>query len=262
MIKSDAVNVEVAAAAVRPYQRASGLPDGQGGIRLLVNHLKMFHTGGNGGTQVVEPAMIGLSGLIRQLRVNEFAAVPVASDTVNGWAISADAMIPIIPVTSDDHGNKLTVSGSFQTGRAFSDQYVGFTGGIGLPAYPAPPMGGTQAVANIDPGPVAFDQNMPGVLHTVQWTVFLVGLQYYLPGTNGTVWLSGNFSQAKSDNIASLVTNKGSVYNKEVFGDGILFVQPTPALRFGAEYAQFRETFGDGSLRKNHRGQISAFFLF
>src|SRR6266700_8332260 len=54
LIKTDAVNVEMAAAAVRAPQRDSGLPDGQGGLRLVINDWKGVHTAGGVGARSVD----------------------------------------------------------------------------------------------------------------------------------------------------------------------------------------------------------------
>jgi len=56
LVKTDAVNVEAAIAALRPLQRNSEIPDAQAGIRVLVNHLKALHTAGGTGTASTRPA--------------------------------------------------------------------------------------------------------------------------------------------------------------------------------------------------------------
>jgi len=96
------------------------------------------------------------------------------------------------------------------------------------------------------------------------------GLQYYLP-PSGNFFLSANFSQMKSNNIASFLVapgatptaaQLGTVFNKVQWGDINLFWNVTPALRFGAEYAYFRETYADGLVVKNQRGQFSGYYVF
>jgi hypothetical protein len=117
-------------------------------------------------------------------------------------------------------------------------------------------------VPNADPGPVTYDAQ--GQLQTIDWTVFLVGLQYYFP-PSGKVWIAANFSQIKSGNIASFgpaASPPAGVYTKEQWFDGCLFWQLTPAVRFGVEYAQFKQTYADGIEATNHRAQFSGWFLF
>jgi hypothetical protein len=150
------------------------------------------------------------------------------------------------------------LQGSFQTGSGFNDQYSGLTGGIGFPAFPAPAMG-AAATANIDPGLATYDAN--GVLHTIDWKMFLVDVQYFLPPA-GNVWVSANFSQSQSGNITDYGAAPASVYKKEQFWDVNLFWNVTPAVRLGAEYASFKMTMGDDTERKNARGQFSGFYLF
>ena len=159
-------------------------------------------------------------------------------------------------------GNALTLTGSFQTGSGFNDQYSGLNGGSSYPVL-------TPAyVPNIDPGLVTYDPT--GKLHTINWMSFLAGVQYYLP-PSGNVFVSVNVAQMKSDNIASFLVapgatataaQLGTVFNKVQWGDANLFWNVTPALRFGAEYAYYRQTYADGVVVKNHRAQFSGFLLF
>jgi hypothetical protein len=130
--------------------------------------------------------------------------------------------------------------------------------------YPAVPNPGMATPAptftpNIDNGLVTYDAT--GALHTINWTSFLAGFQYYLP-PSGSFFISANVSQMKSDNIASFGAAPTAVFTKVQWADGNLFWSVTPALRFGAEYAYYRETFANGDVVKNHRGQFSGFFLF
>jgi hypothetical protein len=266
LFKTDAINIEAAAAAVRPPQRDAGLPDGQGGLRLVVNNWKGVHTPGGGGGNTVDGLSLGVSGLVRQFKVVEFlppaTGARLDSSSRAGWGVSIDALIPVVPATAADRSNALTLNGSFQTGSGFNDQYSGLNGGSSYPAL-------TPAyVPNIDPGLVTYDPT--GKLHTINWTSFLAGVQYYLP-PSGNVFLSFNVSQMKSNNIASYLVapgatptaaQLGTVFNKVQWGDANLFWNVTPAVRFGGEYAYYRETYADGVVVKNHRAQLSGFFLF
>jgi hypothetical protein len=274
MFKSSAVNVEVAAAAVRPPQRDAGLPDGQGGLRLVLNDWKGVHTAGAVGARAVDGLSIGVSGLVRQFKVIEFLppamGVRLDNNSKVGWGISIDGMLPVIPATPAKMGNALTLNGSFQIGSGFNDQYTGLTGGVTYPAVPNPNMvtPAPTYTPNIDPGLATYDPT--GVLHTINWNSFLVGLQYYLP-PSGNFFISANFSQMKSDNITSFLVapgdtptaaQLGGVFNKVQWADGNIFWNVTPGLRFGAEYAYFRQTYADGLVVKNHRVQLSGMFLF
>ena len=115
----------------------------------------------------------------------------------------------------------------------------------------------------------------PGSVVAVQWTTFILGLQYYLPGLGGHVWVSGNFSRQSSANSsdfarATLINSGLSYYNStiyqvrksEIFADGNLFWQIVPAARLGAEYAYFNDEYVDGIHGVNNRFQLSGWFIF
>ncbi|HEX7505654.1 MAG TPA: hypothetical protein VF550_02705, partial [Polyangia bacterium] len=175
--KTDAVNVEVAVAAVRPAQRDSGLPDGQAGLRLIVNDWKGMRTAGGTGTSV-DPASIGVSGLARRFRLPIFSSAMPAdqTQTINGYGLSLDAFLPVIPATATSWDNALTLTGSFVRGQAIADQFTGLSGGVSLAA----PSGTTSNfTSDIDNGLVIFDIN--GQMHAIRWQAALVGMQYYLP---------------------------------------------------------------------------------
>jgi hypothetical protein len=256
--KTESLNVDIAVAAVRSPQRDAGLPDGQAGIKFAVNPWKGQHVAGTGGGVSVVPASIGISGLVRQFEVLEFVEAPVEGNTKTGWGLSFDGLIPVIPQTSLSSMGALTLIGSLQTGSGFSDQYTALTGGSAFPAFPATAPA-TPATANIDAGMVTYDA--AGNLHTIDWTNFLIGAQYYLPPA-GDVWLSINFSQLKSGNIDDYGGNPATLFTTMRWHDACLFWSVTPAVRVGAEYAYFKQTFADDTTRDSHRVQTSALYLF
>ncbi|HLK89002.1 MAG TPA: hypothetical protein VKZ18_03855, partial [Polyangia bacterium] len=136
-IKSDVINVEIAAAASRPPQRNSELPDGQLGVRLVLNQWKGMHTAGAAGS-AIDGASIGFSTVGRRFKVPNFAAAPTSSVTLNGYGYSVDALVPIIPATDVNHpDNALTLTGSFVYGQAIADLYTGLSGGAAFAAPPA-----------------------------------------------------------------------------------------------------------------------------
>jgi hypothetical protein len=166
--------------------------------------------------------------------------------------------LPIIPATMDDRGNGLTLTGSFVLGSGIADLYTGLNGGIGAPAYPAPTTGAALA-APVDAGLVSFDAS--GALKTIDWSSYMVGLQYYAPPA-GKLWLAVNYSHMSSKNIAQFVMAPAGVFTKSDWLDGNLFFDLTPAVRFGVEYAYFQQTHGDGANEHNHRVQFSSWFIF
>ncbi|HET9955577.1 MAG TPA: hypothetical protein VFQ61_13780 [Polyangiaceae bacterium] len=261
-IKSDSVAFEIAVAAARSPQRDSGVPDGQAGMKLSFPGWKGVRTAGSTGT-AADPLTIGVSGVARRFKVPEFAAAPKGRRGKTGWGISLDALIPVIPASMEKRANALTLTGSFVTGTGIADLYSGLTGGVTFPALPNPNMVNPAPTytSNVDAGLVTYDAQ--GELHTIDWRSFIVGIQYYLP-PSGKVWVSANYSQMKSENATSYVDAAGAakIYNKSYWADANLFVDATSAVRFGAEYAYFHQTYGDGVESKNKRFQFSAFLLF
>jgi len=260
---SDAVNVEVAAAASRPPQRNSGLPEGAGGIKAAINHWKGIRTGGAAGTSL-DAAQIGVSGILRRYRMQEFSTAPKETVGINGWGVSADALLPVVGAESDKSGNALTLNASYVYSQGINDLYSGFNGGVtGSPTPTAPPVVAPATSGytfDADPGAVAFTSD--GTLHAIRWQSILVGAQYYLPVPSflTRLWVSGNYSHISSSDIKKL--NNTKLLEKTDWADGNLFVDLNPAVRFGLEYAWTRQTFLDDSKATNHRVQFSSFFIF
>jgi hypothetical protein len=266
MFKSDIVNVEVAVAAVRPPQRDSGLPDGQAGLRVVLNDWKGMRTAGGTGTSV-DPLSVGVSGVARRFRLPEYANAPSQTRNINGYGLSFDGIIPVVPATATNWDNALTVTASFVRGQAIADLFTGLTGGVSLTPLPADSTGKASSFAmDIDNGLVIFDNH--GQMHAIRWQSFLVGAQYYLPTSPLRMWVSGNYSHLNSSDIKNIVIdNNGSnvdskIFSKSDFADGNLFVDATQAIRFGLEYAWFRQTYLDGVKGTNHRVQFSGFYIF
>jgi hypothetical protein len=264
-INTGDVAIDVAVAASRPPQRASSSPDGQAGLKLTYNGLKALHTAGSTGT-AIDGLAIGASVVGRRIAANNFAATSNKQVVANGYGLSVDALIPVIPATKDKKGNSLTVTGSFVTGAGIADLYQSLNGGVGNPSLPNPGMT-TPAptyTPNFDPAMVQWfaDSKDPSgySLHPIQWTSYMTGLQYYLP-PSGKVWLSANFSHIESGN-AHAFGAKNKVWDHEDFADGNFFVDVTSAFRFGLEFAYTNQTFVDATKAPDYRGQFSAFLLF
>ena len=260
--KSDPVNLEIAASAQRPPQRDSEIPDLQGALKITLNDWKGVHSIGSGSASL-DGLTIGVSGSVRSFRVNEFTATPMNANTATGWGVSVDGMIPIIPASSaTDKANALTATGSFVTGSGDGDLY-GLTGGATFPSLPPPAGGGTAPAfnANIDNGIVQYDSN--GVLRTLNWTTFMVGLQYYLP-PHGEVLLAADYTQGDSDNITDGLTGSalGKVMKKSQFFEATLLADITPAIRAGFAWQHLEQTLGDGVKNTNERFELSAYYFF
>jgi hypothetical protein len=161
--------------------------------------------------------------------------------------------------------NSLSFNGEFATGYGIADLYTGLTGGltggVGFPS-PANPMGLTPAPTfkpDIDAGIVTYDAN--GGLHGVQWTTYLMGAQYCLPGVDGKLMISGNFSHIMSANSHYYGT-ASALTSSQNWGDVNVFYDPVPAVRVGLEFANFNTTYVDLQHASNQRVQLSGFFIF
>ena len=269
-ITSSAVDFEIAAAAVRPVQRASGLPDGEAGLRLAINQWQGIGQQGYGQPQL-SPLAIGVSGIGRRFEVAQFVEFPGGSNKVNGWGIAVNGFIPVIPAKSaTDRSNALSLTGEFSRGTGISDMYNSdLTGGALFPTLPNPQNRGVDPanpppiyVPNIDSGIVTYDGN--GKVRTIDWQGFLVGAQYYLPIDHGRVWLSGNYSQVKSGNIVKLtpIAGQSAVYKEARYVDGSLFVALSAALQIGYSFQLVEQTFADGVKAKNYRNEGGLHFFF
>ncbi|HEX4452057.1 MAG TPA: hypothetical protein VH143_14360 [Kofleriaceae bacterium] len=260
-IKTGVVDVDIAVAAVRPAERDSATPDGQAGIKVSFPMLKAWHTGGSV-SSALDSAAVGVSVIGRRFAVNPFPSGD-SQVTKNGYGISLDAMVPIIPGHKENHDNALTLTASYADGAGIADQYTGLSGGVGEPAVPNPGMLATAPTytPNLDNGLALFFKDADGTysLHPIQWQSFIVGLQYYLPA--GNVFVTANYSHMSSDNAADFGA-AGKVFNSSDWADGNLFWDATPAVRLGLEFAWFQQGYVDGVTATNYRTQFSAFFIF
>jgi hypothetical protein len=260
--KTDPINVELAVAASRPTQRDSGTPDGQGGIRVLINDWKGIHTMGGTGT-AADAAAVGVSGVLRRFVVPEYSASPSESHRTFGWGISTDVLLPVIPASMENRSNALTLNGSWVYGRGIADLFTGLTdGSTASGALPNPNnVANPSYTPGIDGGLVELSRN--GTFQPIHWQVFMGGVQYYLPPT-GHVWVSANYAHMKSNDILNYpdASAKAGLFDKAEWYDANLFWDVTFATRLGAEYAHFKQTYGDDSTRTNHRVQFSGWLIF
>ena len=260
-IKTDAFDVDLALSAQRPPERDSATPDGVAAIKLTLNNYKGWRTRGSNDSGL-DGLAVGASVIGRRFAVDEFAAAPSKQVTANGYGLSIDAMIPIIPATKESHENALTLTGSFVTGAGIEDQYDGLNFGVANPALPTP-TGATTAPTffpNVDSGLVMYASD--GTLHAIQLTTYMVGLQYYTPMSN--VWLAANYSHSKSGN-AQLFGTKS--WTESTYFDVNLFADITKMWRIGLAYSNNKQTFVTPSAAgetdaTNHRVLATSLLLF
>ena len=268
-----AVTVELAAAAVRPAQRDSGVPDASAGLRVSFNGWQGIRTPGNERI-VAMPLTLAVSGTVRQFKANAYTQPPIqSSNSAMGWGVSFDAFLPIIPASNFvDRGNRLALMASFVKGSGIGD-LIGATGGAVLPNL-INPAGAAPFIydANVDQGLVSFDES--GVLHTIDWTAFRVGLQYYLPSTGRWI-LSANYTQAHSANLARLFPGVDplQVELQTYFADTLRYADAkltfdvTPVVRVGvgSQYTQtvyYKTPYFDEDRPHNIRVSGQAIYLF
>jgi hypothetical protein len=261
-VKAGDVTVDVQVAATRPGQRAGGLPDGVGGLRLAYDKLKAARIVGSAGS-ALDSAMIGVSVIGRRFNVGEFKATPVDTVQRNGYGLAFNALLPLVPATKESKANALTLEGEFVTGGGTADLYTGLNGGVGQPALPPATPGGMGAAFtanNIDNGLVQYRPD--GTLHPVRWQSFGVGAQYFLP-PKGNVVAIVNYSHLSSDNAHDFAfAGANTVFEKQDFVDGSLMFDVTPAVRFGAGFVWLNQTYVDGVQAHDYRGQLSGMFIF
>lgn len=269
-IATHAVDVEVAAAAMRPVQRASGMPDAEAGVRLAINGWKGIGQQAYG-QPALAPLGIGVSGIGRRFEVAQFVEFPGGSNTVNGWGVAVNAFVPVIPAKSaKSRPNALSLTGEFSDGSGIADMYSSdLTGGVLFPTLPNPEGRGVDPakpppvyVPNIDSGIVTYDGN--GKVQPIKWQAFVVGLQYYLPIADGKVWVSGNFSRLKSSNVVknTPIAGRSAVYKEARYIDGSVFVALSSAVQIGYSFQLVEQTFGDGVKAKNYRNAGGLHFFF
>jgi hypothetical protein len=259
--KGDAANFDIAVAASRPPQRDAGVPDLQAGLKLTLPGWKGVRN--NGATSIsVDGFAVGVSGALRWFKVNNFSSKSTFEVKENGWGVSADLFLPIIPGTMDDKGNALTLTGSFAIGQAISDTYSALNFGLTFPALPNPMMltPAPTYTPNVDNGLVAFTNGGTDLTAVKVWTT-IVGLQYYLP-PNGKVFLAGNYSHLHSSNVTELAANPANVFQTSNWFDVNLFWDAFTSVRFGIEYEWFEQTYGDDVKAHDSRFRLSGFYLF
>jgi hypothetical protein len=269
------VTIDVAAAAVRPVQRDSEVPDAQAGLRVSVNRWRGIGAQGFGQPDLL-PAAIGVSGVWRRFAVAEFLPVPGEPKVGFGYGFAANAFVPVIPARSAwDRMNALSLNAEVTVGTGISDLYTGLTGGALFPSLPNPAglMPAPIYRQNIDSGIVTFDAD--GNLKPINWRALVVGFQYYLPVVDGRIWVSANYSQLKSTNIVSLTpeNSRGGVFYWQQYFDANLYAALTPAVQAGLSYQYTEQVFGDRPFSgrpgggehprsHNHRGELGLRFFF
>ena len=264
--RSDAVDFEIAAAAARPVQRDGGYPDAEGGMRVFFNRWKGVHSQSSG-QPISDPMCIGVSGLFREFRLNEFTALtPTQYVHERGWGVAAQAMIPIIPATLDDQRNALSLTFEFNMTSGASDFYTNLTGGDTTPGITDGAGNTVPYAANLDPGIVDWS-NAYGAFVPIKWQGLLLGLQYHLPIDAGKIWVSALYAQLSSSNISEVALKPYNAYKKSTYFDVSAFIAVAASTQIGVMYQTMKDTYVDDSdvslkSARNHRVHVAFLFFF
>ncbi len=270
---------EGAIAAARP-PAGSQIPEGEAGLRLAFNKWTGLHTAGATATSIL-PLSIGVSADYRKFEIAQASThIPTAAVTTQSGSVAGDIFIPVIPASADRRGNSLSLTGEAVYGSGIADMYSGMNSGVLFPFIVNNTANQTTIAwpTNVDQGLVDYDINPGGfALHPVQWTSLLVGAEYYLPGLDGRVWISGNYSHISSSNASQFarpdnsqpnplayfyLTTAAQVRQSEDWFDVNLFFDPLSSVRVGLEFADFMDHYVDGLTATNLRAQASGFFIF
>ena len=265
VLSGPSVTFEAAVAAVRPAQRDSEIPDGQGGLRVAFERWRGASAQG-ASLPKTAPASLGVSGVYRRFSVPAFTASVANPNKANGWGAAVNLFLPIIPASSIENlGNTLSATAEASMGTGIANLYTGLTGGLLFPVLPNPLM--TLPVptyaGDIDPGLVTYDANAK--LQTVNWRALVVCLQYRAPfGMGRRLGLSAVGSQIESTNIDALTPTQGLplVFSKAQYVDGNVFFAPTPESQVGGSVQIERQTFGDNIYGTNVRGELAVYYFF
>jgi hypothetical protein len=267
VIKTSAVDVEIATGAFRGAQRDARIPDIQGGIKVSLNGWKGIHQIAYGQPNY-DALQIGVSGLYRTFKLREFTESPQNYIKLNGWGAAVDAFIPIIGRSKENMSNALCLTGEYNTGSGISDMYLGLTGGLDY-FQPVDQGGGPNMTPtiyypqNIDNGIIGH-RAADNVFVPIKWTGIVAGLQYHLPIYDGKlIWISAAYGQVSSSNIANVDVPIEGGFKKLVYMDGSLWFGLGPNVQLGFMYMTMQNTYLDESLSlRNHRGQGAFMFFF
>jgi DcaP outer membrane protein len=264
VIATAPVNIDIAAAGVRPATRDSGTPDVQAGLKLTINDWQGASAQGPRPAKAA-PLALGVSAVGRRLAVTDFQSLAGDPQVVLGWGAVASAFIPIIPARGQDLSNTLSVTGEYSRGTGVSDLYLTLNGGVLFPSLPNPKnvLPAPVYTPNIDNGIVTFD--VDGKVRTINWEGMMVNARYNLPFRAGKMLsLSGIFSRIKSNNAVALTPRQGQafVWDKGQYIEGTLWWSITPAFQMALSYQTMAQTYGDGTLARNNRAEAAWWFFF
>ena len=261
--------VQAAISADRPVQRDGNLPDIEAGLRWVHNGRSSGFNGSQTGVQKVQPMSLATTGTWRQFKSPSVATVADGNQSsVSAWAMSAEALLPIIASSDNkDVSNTLTLGGEYTFGKGYADQFGGFTGGMSSPLTNNGASTAAEKNVNLDGGIGGFDaSNNFGLVKLRTWNAWL---QYHLAAASRT-WFSVGYTNLYSSNISNFTTaantakfaNGAYAYNKDEMYFGNVGHDFTNQIRASFEYAYTQTTYVDTTVAPNNRFQLNGYFVF
>ena len=274
-VKSDSFIFEIAIAAMRPPQRDSAVPEGQAGIRIGTPAWSGLTTGGSTGTSI-QPLSIAVTGDARSFNVppytNTSTPIVLGSPRSSARRSRSDGFLPIIPAKKRQGERALGDRRVLDRLRKRRPLHRPIRGRPGAELHDHGQGHDDHGIRRrrVDPGLVIYRAQQRGghpPRPVAQSWIF--GLQYYLPGLDGKVWLSGNISNISSNNLQNGFVTPGATFNPKsvrmseaMWAIGNIFWDATDAVRLGFEAAMFDDEYVDRTHAQNLRLQFSAWYLF
>jgi hypothetical protein len=252
------LRLELAAAAARPAQRDSAMPDFVFGARVEFPGWRGYKSTGSAAGSLTG-LQLALSGTVKQARALRSAASDTDFASVTGSGIAVDAIVPIVPATPASKANALTFVGELASGSGFEDNFTGLSMGtsVGLPkGVPA----GFTVTPPLDAGLAGFRTDT-GAFTAVDWQSMLLNLQYYTPIDDGALWFNGIWCVGQSDN-SYLFAKPGGAYGVQHYAAVGALYDPAPGFRVGVEWSWTQQRMSDDSQRVNRRGQLLFLYTF
>jgi hypothetical protein len=262
------VTAELATALEQPPQPDSSTPELVAGLRLSLDRWTGYHTYYLTGS-AVQPASIAVTGDLRRFRIAELSPTPHTHHLRTGGGIAIDAFLPIRSATRASHDGSAALTAEYVYGAGTSDMYTGLgAAGTINPSLPPTEPGGAPVryPANFTPGLAAYDAT--GRLELLQWTSYMIGLEYYPGGVGGRVgtWMNyGHMASANSRRFGGPDVNDpvlGRTRESEIFVDAGVSFDPTRATRVSSGLALFRDHYVDGTIARNYSVMSSAWLFF
>jgi hypothetical protein len=264
-------NLQAAVAMMRPPQRDASFPGFEAGLRWSTEGRKSGFTGGSTGPVKTQPLSLGLSGTLREFRVQSSSGPSSDSTTFPGAAVALNTLIPVIASPDGkDVGNTLSLLGEVSTGDGYGDQFTSYTGGLASPLSNSSTAATANKTAaarnlNLDAGIGDFDAN--GAFHLIHLLTYNLQFQYHFSSESRT-WIDAGYSRIYSNNVGTLVSTSGRTSANTIpyVSDDAFFANVfhnfSDQFRGGLEYLFVRTKYFDNAIAQDNRYQASLWFLF